>query len=290
MDIRQLKYFIAVAEERNISRAAARLHISQPPLTRHIQTLEEDLGVKLFRRTNWGVELTQAGESLLSHARCIKEHVELAAEQARLASTGQVGRIDVGAYGSSMLGIVPRILDSFQRAYPQVRVVLHYAPRTSLLEGLMDRRLMLVFERYMQETQDLHVWVVPDLNAGAASLAYAVINPAVGLGTLLTQMVLQGPLADAATREFRITGRWDTPEVTGVDRSTGARPRPDQGAAPPSSSSSSSSSSSPQEPATPAWTVSCSAAARGPPTTATSTSPSWDRLSPDNRHPAKTHS
>lgn len=102
-----------------------------------------------------------------------------------------------------------------------------------------------------QETQDLHVWVVPDLNAGAASLAYAVINPAVGLGTLLTQMVLQGPLADAATREFRITGRWDTPEVTGVDRSTGARPRPDQGAAPPPSSSSSSSSSSPQEPRTP---------------------------------------
>lgn len=102
-----------------------------------------------------------------------------------------------------------------------------------------------------QETQDLHVWVVPDLNAGAASLAYAVINPAVGLGTLLTQMVLQGPLADAATREFRITGRWDAPEVTGVDRSTGARPRPDQGAAPPPSSSSSSSSSSPQEPRTP---------------------------------------
>ncbi|NRT56507.1 YhdP family protein [Sphaerotilus uruguayifluvii] len=83
-----------------------------------------------------------------------------------------------------------------------------------------------------QETQNLHVWVVPDLNAGAASLAYAVINPAVGLGTLLTQMVLKGPLADVATREFRITGRWDTPDVTSVDRSTGARPRPDQGAEP----------------------------------------------------------
>jgi uncharacterized protein YhdP len=101
-----------------------------------------------------------------------------------------------------------------------------------------------------QETQDLHVWVVPDLNAGAASLAYAVINPAVGLGTLLTQMVLQGPLADAVTREFRITGRWDAPEVTGVDRSTGARPRPDQGAALPPSSSPPS-SSLPQEPRTP---------------------------------------
>ena len=69
MDSRQLKYFVAVAEERNISRAAARLNLSQPPLTRHIQSLEEELGVLLFKRTTWGVELTEAGEALLIHAR-----------------------------------------------------------------------------------------------------------------------------------------------------------------------------------------------------------------------------
>lgn len=80
-------------------------------------------------------------------------------------------------------------------------------------------------------TQNLRVWVVPDFNAGAASLAYAVINPAVGLGTLVTQWLLQRPLAEAATREFQVTGRWDAPLVTPVDRSQDARPLPDSAAA-----------------------------------------------------------
>ena len=77
MDIRQLKYFIAVAEEQHIRRAADRLHISQPPLTRQIHALEAELGVLLFTRTKWGVKLTQVGEYLLDHARDIKAHVEL---------------------------------------------------------------------------------------------------------------------------------------------------------------------------------------------------------------------
>jgi uncharacterized protein (TIGR02099 family) len=75
-------------------------------------------------------------------------------------------------------------------------------------------------------TQDLRVWVVPDFNAGAASLAYAVINPALGLGTLVTQWILQRPLAEAATREFHVTGRWDAPLVTPVDRTRDAHPLP----------------------------------------------------------------
>ncbi|WP_293994795.1 YhdP family protein [Sphaerotilus sp.] len=75
-------------------------------------------------------------------------------------------------------------------------------------------------------TQDVRVWVVPDLNAGAASLAYAVVNPVVGLGTLVTQWLLQRPLAEAATREFHITGHWDTPLVTPIDRTQDAHPLP----------------------------------------------------------------
>lgn len=81
-----------------------------------------------------------------------------------------------------------------------------------------------------QATQDLRVWIVPDFNAGAASLAYAVVNPAVGLGTLVTQWVLQRPLAEAATREFHVTGRWDTPHITPVERG----PLPDLDASSPS--------------------------------------------------------
>jgi uncharacterized protein YhdP len=70
------------------------------------------------------------------------------------------------------------------------------------------------------ETQDLHVWVVPDINAGAASLAYAVINPAIGLGTLVGQMFLRKPLTEAATREFRVTGRWEAPQVAALTHRT----------------------------------------------------------------------
>jgi uncharacterized protein (TIGR02099 family) len=75
-------------------------------------------------------------------------------------------------------------------------------------------------------TQDLRVWIVPDLNAGAASLAYAVINPAVGLGSLVTQWLLQRPLTEAATSEYQVTGPWRTPQITAIDRTRDARPLP----------------------------------------------------------------
>ena len=101
MDVRRLKYFIVTAEERSISRAAERLHITQPPLTRHIQSLEEELGVLLFNRTSWGVELTQAGTALLKHAHNISAHIELATEQIRRVASGQAGRIDIGVFGSA---------------------------------------------------------------------------------------------------------------------------------------------------------------------------------------------
>ena len=157
MDIRQLKYFIAVAEERNISRAAVRLHISQPPLTRHIQALEEELDVKLFTRTNWGVELTQAGSSLLKHARNIKTHVEVATEQARRAGKGQIGRIDIGIFGSAMLNIIPRILNHFVEAHPDVNVVLHSAPKGRQIEALHQGRILMAFDRYLPDSQELQV-------------------------------------------------------------------------------------------------------------------------------------
>jgi uncharacterized protein YhdP len=75
-----------------------------------------------------------------------------------------------------------------------------------------------------RETQDLRVLVVPEINAGAASLAYAAIHPMVGLGTFLGQWLLRGPLAEANTREFRIGGSWDDPKVVQVERKTGDAP------------------------------------------------------------------
>jgi len=155
MDVRRLKYFIVTAEERSISRAAERLHITQPPLTRHIQSLEEELGAQLFTRTNSGVELTQAGTALLGHARNINAHVELATEQVRRVAAGQAGRIDIGVFGSAMLNIIPRILSSYAQTCPDVHVVLHSAPKARQMEALHQGRILIAFDRYLPDSPDL---------------------------------------------------------------------------------------------------------------------------------------
>ena len=160
MDVRRLKYFIVTAEERSISRAAERLHITQPPLTRHIQSLEEELGVQLFTRTNSGVELTQAGTALLGHARNINAHVELATEQIRRVAAGQAGRIDIGVFGSAMLNIIPRILSSYAQTCPDVHVVLHSASKGRQMEALHQGRILIAFDRYLPESPELQTELV----------------------------------------------------------------------------------------------------------------------------------
>lgn len=157
MDIRQLKYFIAVAEEQNIGRAAIRLHMSQPPLTRQIHALEEELGVVLFIRTKWGVELTETGKYLLGQARNILGHVELVREHAKRAGNGQVGRVDIGVFGSAMLSAIPKILSSFSLACPDVNVVLHTMKKGQQIEALHRGRIMLAFERYLPDSPGLQV-------------------------------------------------------------------------------------------------------------------------------------
>lgn len=151
MDVRRLKYFIVTAEERSISRAAERLHITQPPLTRHIQSLEEELGVLLFTRTSWGVELTQAGVALLKHAHNISAHIELATEQIRRVATGQAGRIDIGVFGSAMLSIIPKLLSTFSATHPDVKVVLHNTPKERQIGALHQGRILVAFDRYLPE-------------------------------------------------------------------------------------------------------------------------------------------
>jgi len=160
MDIRQLKYFIAVAEEQNFGRAAERLHRSQPPLTRQIQMLEEELGVLLFRRTAKGVELTQAGETLQRDAINILALVKQATERAQRAAKGQIGILDVGVYGSSALNTIPTILSAFSAKHPDVEIRLHNAHRSMQIEALRQRRVLIAFDRYMPEENDLEVELV----------------------------------------------------------------------------------------------------------------------------------
>lgn len=160
MDIRQLKYFIAVAEELNFGRAALRLHLSQPPLTRQIQTLEEELGVQLFTRTPKGVELTQAGEALLQDAVNIRALVSQAAERAQRAGKGMLGVLNVGVYGASALNIVPKILSAFTETHPEVQIRLHNAHRSQQIDALRQGRVLVAFDRYLPDEDDLHAELV----------------------------------------------------------------------------------------------------------------------------------
>ena len=160
MDLKQLSYFVAVAETRHLGRAAERLHLSQPPLTRQIQQLEAELGVQLFRRTPRGMEVTQAGEALLRDAHSIRGLVVQAAERAQRAGRGQAGQLDVGVYGSAIFGLVPQVLSAFRAAYPEVELVLHHAQTPAQLPALRQRRVLLVFERLLPDESDIEVELV----------------------------------------------------------------------------------------------------------------------------------
>ena len=159
-DLRQLRYFIAVAEEGNVHRAAVRLHVSQPPLTRQIKALEDSLGVELFRRTHWGVELTQAGQVLLSEARAIRAHIDRGLDRTRRVGKGDAGRLDVGIFGSGALSLVPQVLRRYSTLYPDVQIVLLNVSQTAQVEALRQRRLLLTFDRYLPEDQDIIVEMV----------------------------------------------------------------------------------------------------------------------------------
>ncbi|RTZ45393.1 LysR family transcriptional regulator [Candidimonas sp. SYP-B2681] len=157
MDLKQLTSFIAVAEEGQLSRAAARLCLSQPPLSRHIHALEAELGARLFDRTATGMTLTQAGVALLDNARSIENLLHQARDKVRKAGLGQSGQMDVGLYGSAIYGAVPRILRQFKISHPDVALNLHYAQTPEQVKALRRKQVLIVFERMLPSEPDIEV-------------------------------------------------------------------------------------------------------------------------------------
>lgn len=155
MELRHLRYFVCVADEKNIGRAALRLNISQPPLTRQIQQLEEQIGVQLLRRTNRGVELTDAGRVLYEDARGILGMTERAIERSSKAAQGLLGRVDVAVFGSGIFGAIPRLMRAFRQAHPEVNIVLHNMVKDEQIDALRHRRITLAFNRLMRPVEGL---------------------------------------------------------------------------------------------------------------------------------------
>jgi len=155
MDLKQLKYFLAVAQELNISRAAKVIHISQPPLTRQIANLEQEVGVKLFERSRSGVKLTQAGELLLKDARQIFALVENAKEKSKNAGLGRIGHINAAVFGSAMFDAVPQLLANFQATHPGVEIVLHVMNKDVQIQALLENKINMGFNRLPTFHQDI---------------------------------------------------------------------------------------------------------------------------------------
>ena len=148
MELRHFRYFLAVAEERHITRAATRLGLQQPPLSQQIRILEKELGTKLFNRLPRGVELTPAGEGFMEEARAVLSGVERAAVRARAAAMGQRGRISIGLTTSASLHpSVTHMLRAYAKSHAAVALDLHANNAAGLTEAVLRQDVQVAIIR-----------------------------------------------------------------------------------------------------------------------------------------------
>ncbi|MFV0416501.1 MAG: LysR family transcriptional regulator [Chthoniobacterales bacterium] len=145
MELRHLRYFVAVAEEENVTRAAERLYISQPPLSRQIRQLEEELGVELFERQAQALRLTRAGQVFIPEARAVLERAEEAQRTIRAFSGVTQEELHLGYAPSLTVKILPETLRHFQESFSDVQVHLHDLSSSEMLAGLREKSLHLAF-------------------------------------------------------------------------------------------------------------------------------------------------
>jgi len=157
MELRHLRYFVAVAEELHFGRAAARVRIAQPPLSQQVRQLEQELGVALFNRTKRRVELAPAGRAFLEHARRILDETERAKRVAQRAGRGEVGRLAIGFASSADLDILPRVLRVWKERFPDVEIELHALLTSPQMEALRGGRIQVGFIRLPTDETSLVV-------------------------------------------------------------------------------------------------------------------------------------
>ena len=138
MELRHLRYFVAVAEEQNVTRASAKLRVSQPAVSRQIRDLEEELGLALLERSAKAVRLTEAGRVFLAEARAVLQRSEEAIRAVRAVAGGLSGELHIGYAPSLTVQILPRALRSCQAEFPGVRILLHDLSTEEMLAGFVD--------------------------------------------------------------------------------------------------------------------------------------------------------
>jgi DNA-binding transcriptional LysR family regulator len=143
MELRHFRYFVAVAEEENVSRAALRLRVSQPGLSRQIRDLEEEIGFQLFQRAAKSLRLTDAGRAFLNQARSVLRRADEAVQAARLVAQKPPTEIHVGYAPSLTVHILPQTLRTLQGKFPRVRVILRDLSTEEMLAQLRSEKLQV---------------------------------------------------------------------------------------------------------------------------------------------------
>lgn len=224
MELRQLRYFIAVAEEMNITRAAQRLHMTQPPLSRQLQLIEDEIGLPLFGRGARPLKLTDAGRVLYAQARRVLEQAdELAPLTRRLAQAAE--RIVIGFVPSTLYGALPEVIRAFREAAPAVELSLIEMFTLEQLGALKGGRIdigfgrlrfdddrlvreVLVEERLIAALPDGHPLAAPDASISLADIAgqTLIVYPSTPRPSFADQQLSalrDGGLAPAAVHEVR---------------------------------------------------------------------------------------
>ncbi|NWE16701.1 LysR family transcriptional regulator [Pseudomonas yamanorum] len=172
LDLRKLRYFLTVAEELHFGRAALRLHLAQPPLTRQISALEAELGFRLFDRTSRTVSLTAQGRSFLPYARAVLEQVDLAEVIAGKLAAGAAGQLALGYVSSIALSdLFSQAIQAFAQRFPDVQLTLVECASGSLGAQVADGRLDIGLSRLLPQDGQTHVQA---LSLGEERLVAAV--------------------------------------------------------------------------------------------------------------------
>jgi DNA-binding transcriptional LysR family regulator len=204
VELRHLPYFVAVAEMENVSKAALKLHVSQPALSRQIRDLEDEIGVALFERTAKSVSLTEPGWVFFKEAREVLLHADDAVKKARAMAKADEGELHVGYSPTPVARMLPKVLRACQRAMPKVHIKLHDLANHENIARLRDGRLQLAFVVRPPKAGVLHGLRYEELMRQQICLAVPLQHPFARRRTV--------SLADAAGEPFIGLTREDYPD------------------------------------------------------------------------------
>ena len=201
MELRHLRYYIAVADALNFTRAAEKLHVAQPALSKQVHDLEDEIGVDLFRRSQRGVTITAEGKLFLDEARRIVAAAEEAVKKTQALARGEFGELNIGYATTPTMEILPPALAAFQSAAPQVAVHLHDLAGNEICDGLRAGELEIgVSVRPREKT--MHGLVFELLRTYSLSIAMSPKHPLAKSRSVSVASLLEHPLITYCKRDY----------------------------------------------------------------------------------------